>query len=247
MSRFKAYSPDQAYLLPPSVKDELDAGHLCFFVQKLVERLDLSEFERAYRLEGGQLYALAMMVSVWLYGYATGLTSGRELERGICEELPLRYLAGGHRPDHWALSAFRRRHSKGINDVFTQVVEFIQRQGFAKLGVVAVDCSSIKAHNSKSRVDTERKLRNRRARIRRQIRRWQKQCDAEYHAVAAELSRQQQQRWEQELSTIPGRLQALQKSGRKRQPRTDPDCGVLHKRGKTVKAAILGGSRIFAT
>jgi transposase len=234
MSRFKAYSPDQAYLLPPSVKDELGDGHLCFFVQKLVERLDLSEFERAYSLEGGQLYAPAMMVSVWLYGYATGLTSGRELERRIGEELALRYLAGGHRPDHWALSAFRRKHGKGINDVFTQVVEFIQKQGFAKLGVVAIDSSSIKANNSKSRVDTAQKLRNRRARIRRQIRRWQKQCDAEYQAVAAELSQQPQQRWEQELSTIPGRLEALKKSGRKRQPRTDPECRVLHKRGKTV-------------
>lgn len=234
MSRFKAYSPDQAYLLPPSVKDELDGGHLCFFVQKLVERLDLSEFERAYSSEGGLLYAPAMMVSVWLYGYATGLTSGRELERRIGEELPLRYLAGGHRPDHWALSAFRRKHGRGINDVFTQVVEFIQKQGFAKLGVVAIDSSSIKASNSKSRVDTEQKLRNRRARIRRQIRRWQKQCDAEYHAMARELSPQQQQRWEQELSTIPARLQALKKSGRKSRPRTDPECSLLHKRGTTV-------------
>jgi transposase len=234
MSRFKAYSPDQAFLLPPSVKDELDGGHLCFFVQKLVERLDLSEFERAYSLEGGRLYAPAMMVSVWLYGYATGLTSGRELERRIGEELPLRYLAGGHRPDHWALSAFRRKHVKGINDVFTQVLEFIQKHGFAKLGVVAIDSTSIKADNSKSRVDTEQKLRNRRARLRRQIRRWQKQCDAEYHAVAEEFSQQQRLRWEQELSTIPARLEALKKSGKKRQPRTDPECSVLHKRGKTV-------------
>ncbi len=53
MSRFKPYSPDQAYLLPPSVKDELEEGHLCFFVQKVVNRLDLSEFERVYGAEGG--------------------------------------------------------------------------------------------------------------------------------------------------------------------------------------------------
>jgi hypothetical protein len=171
---------------------------------------------------------------VWLYGYATGLTSARELERRILEELPLRYLAGGHRPDHWALSAFRRKHGKGINDVFTQVVEFIQKQGLAKLGVVAIDSTSIKADNSKSRVDSEQRLRNRRARIRLQIRRWQKQCDAEHNAVAAELSQQQQKRWEEELSTIAERLQALKKSGLKRRPRTDPDCSVLHKRGKTV-------------
>src|SRR5271165_1580110 len=78
MSRFKPYSPDQAYLLPPSVKDELGKGHLCFFVQKMVERLDLSRFEQAYSAEGGELYCPEMMLSLWLYAYATGLTSRSE-------------------------------------------------------------------------------------------------------------------------------------------------------------------------
>jgi len=51
MSRFLPYSPDQAYLLPPSVKDELGGDHLCFFVHAVVERLDLSRFEEAYSQE----------------------------------------------------------------------------------------------------------------------------------------------------------------------------------------------------
>ena len=38
MSRFKGYSPDQAYLLPPSVRDELGEKHLCFFVREVVGR-----------------------------------------------------------------------------------------------------------------------------------------------------------------------------------------------------------------
>ena len=32
MSRFLPYNPEQTYLLPPSVKDELGGDHLCFFV-----------------------------------------------------------------------------------------------------------------------------------------------------------------------------------------------------------------------
>jgi transposase len=134
MSRFMPYSPDQAYLLPPSVRDVLGEGHLCFFVQKVVARLDLSQFVRAYSAEGGELYAPALMLSLWLYAYATGLTSARELERRVKEDLPLRYLAGGAGPDHWALSAFRRRHPCALNDVFTQVVEFARQQGLGKLG-----------------------------------------------------------------------------------------------------------------
>ena len=40
MGRFLPYQPDQAYLLPPSVKDELGADHLCFFIHEAVEHLD---------------------------------------------------------------------------------------------------------------------------------------------------------------------------------------------------------------
>src|SRR5882757_10416675 len=123
MSRFKPYSPEQGYLLPPSVQEELGEEHLSFFVHRVVERLDRSEFERSYSEEGGVLYAPALMLKVWLYAYALGMTSARRLEQRIREDLGLRYLAGGQRPDNWALSAFRRRHGRGLNDVFTQVLE----------------------------------------------------------------------------------------------------------------------------
>lgn len=234
MSRFKPYSPDQAYFLPPSVRDELTEGHLCFFVQKMVARLDVSRFEQAYSAEGGELYCPQMMLSLWLYAYATGLTSARELERRISEELPLRYLAGGAKPDHWALSAFRRKHPCALNEVFTQVLEFVRQQGLGKLGVVAVDSTPIKASNAKSRVDTKKKLRQERAKIRRQIRRWQKHCDASQNAVVNPLAEEQLKKLEQELTALPSRLQKLNKSELERLPRTDPDCRVLHKRGQSV-------------
>lgn len=63
MSRFKSYSPDQAYLLPPSVRDELGGNHLCFFVRGVVERLDMTMFEQSYGVEGGELYAPQLMLA----------------------------------------------------------------------------------------------------------------------------------------------------------------------------------------
>ena len=65
MSRFLPYSPEQAYLLPPSVKDELGEDHLSMFLHRVVERLDTSGFERAYSEEGGELYAPTLMLKVW--------------------------------------------------------------------------------------------------------------------------------------------------------------------------------------
>ena len=50
--RFLPYNPDQAYLLPRSVKDVLGEEGLCFFVPCVVEQLDRRGFELAYGEEG---------------------------------------------------------------------------------------------------------------------------------------------------------------------------------------------------
>ena len=111
--RFRPYHPDQAYLLPPSAAEVLGADHLCFFLRRVVERLDLSALERAYDEEGQPGYHPALLFSVWLYAYALGLTSSRRLEQRIREDLGFRYLAGGERPDHWIVAASCARHGTG--------------------------------------------------------------------------------------------------------------------------------------
>jgi hypothetical protein len=52
MPNFYEYNPEQAYLLPPSVRQVLGEEHLCFFVHHAVEKLDLREFEHGYSDEG---------------------------------------------------------------------------------------------------------------------------------------------------------------------------------------------------
>jgi transposase len=132
MPNFYEYNPEQAYLLPPSVKDVLGENHLCFFVHWVVEKLDLRSLEAAYSDEGQRAYHPAMQLKVWVYAYALGITSSRRLEERIKEDLAFRYLAGGAQPDYWALNDFRRRHGRAMNDVFTQVVE-LAREAVAKL------------------------------------------------------------------------------------------------------------------
>ena len=75
-------------------------------------------------------------------------------------------------------------------------------------------------------------MRTARARIRREIRRWQKQCDAEdpNEGAGNEVSREALARWEQQGEEIPARLERLQKSGLKKISRTDPDSRFLRQR-----------------
>lgn len=233
MAKFMDYNPDQAYLLPPNVRDVLSPAHLCFFVRGLVEKLNLSAFRDEYGTEGGPAYAPEMMVSVWLYAYALGVTSSRRLEQRIREDLAFRYLAGAATPDHWTLNAFRRRHPKGLNDLFTRVVELARARGLGRLGHVAIDSTRIAANASRNRLDTEQALREKRARIRRDIRRWQKQCDAEdpNEGAGQEVGREVIAQLEQQEEEIPVRLERLRKSGLKKLSRTDPDSRFLRERG----------------
>src|SRR6202165_2206470 len=173
MGRFLPYEPEQGYLLPPSVREELGSDHLCFFIHEAVEHMDLRSFEEAYAEEGGALYCPELLLKVWLYAYAVGITSARGLEPRIREELGLRYLAGGAKPDNWALSAFRRRHGRGVNDVFTQVLEMARKMKLVRLGQVAIDSTRVQAAASRNRLETEERLRQERAKLRRQNRRWE--------------------------------------------------------------------------
>jgi transposase len=228
MSRYFPYVPEQAYLLPPNVSDELGSDHLCFFVRQVVSRLDLSVFERSYSAEGGSLYAPELMLGVWLYAYATGMTSARRLSQRLGEDLALRYLAGGARVDNWALSAFRRRHGLALNSAFTQVLEMARSLGLGKLGRVAIDSSRVKANANRDRVDTEQTLRNERAKLRRNIRRWQQACDKDESEPAG--LRVAVQGAEGKLAELPRRLERLRKSGLKKLSRTDQDARFLHSR-----------------
>src|SRR5271154_6981899 len=214
MAKFLEYHPDQAYLLPPSVRDVLGAKHLCFYIRKVLEKLNLSAFREEYGVEGGQAYAPESLVAVWLYAYALGVRSSRRLEQRIREDLAFRYLAAGATPDHWTLNDFRRRHARGLNDLFTQVVEVARKAKLGKLGHVAIDSTRIAANASRNRIDTEQALRNARARIRREIRRWQRQCDAEdpNEGAGSAVDQEAITRLEQQLAQIPERLQRLRKT-----------------------------------
>jgi transposase len=236
MAKFLDYNPEQAYLLPPSVRDVLGPDHLCFFLRRVIAKLNLSAFRDEYGEEGGQAYAPEMLVSVWLYAYALGVTSSRRLEQRIREDLAFRYLAAGATPDHWTLNDFRRRHAKGLNDLFTQVVEVARKAKMGKLGHVAIDSTRIAANASRNRIDTEQALRDSRARIRRDVRRWQKQCDAEdpNEGAGVEVSAAVLERLEAQLAEIPARLERLHKAGVKRLSRTDPDSRFLRERGGFV-------------
>jgi hypothetical protein len=66
---FLACDRDQAFLLPPGLRDWLSADHLAWFVPDVVDQLDLDPFLAAYRADGHgrAAYEPRMLLGVLLY------------------------------------------------------------------------------------------------------------------------------------------------------------------------------------
>jgi uncharacterized membrane protein YccC len=111
--------------------------------------------------------------------------------------------------------------------------------GMVKLGRVAIDSTRIQASASRDCVDSEQALRDTRARLRRQVRSWQKAADRDdaepggLEVAVGELNKA--------LEELPRRLERLKKSGLHKLSLTDKDalsapaqriCAWLHGRDR---------------
>jgi transposase len=135
---FRPVDRDQLFLLPCDMRDWLPEDHLVWFVIGLVERLDLSELERVYRL-GGQgrwAYDPAMMLSLLLWAAIEGVRSSRRIERACRQDAAFRVICGtgGEVPDHTTICWFRQDHEDAILGLFVQVLVICDQLGLLPLG-----------------------------------------------------------------------------------------------------------------
>ncbi len=98
MKSYRAWSPTQSFLLPPSPLEWLPEGHLAQFVLEVAQALDLSAIEGAIQEKDGRgerPYPPAMMVALLIYGYCAGVFSSRRTARATYEDVAFRVIAGG--------------------------------------------------------------------------------------------------------------------------------------------------------
>src|SRR5262245_38480178 len=86
--------PDQAYLLPPDVRDWLPARHLAWALLEETGRMDLSAFTCWYRADGQgrPAYHPAMMVALLGYCYCKGIRSSRAIEAATFDDVGARVI-----------------------------------------------------------------------------------------------------------------------------------------------------------
>jgi len=149
MSCFRPIDREIDYLFPPSVQDWLPESHLARYVVDVVEGLDLLELERAYAGRGSTAYHPAMLLSLLIYGYATGTHSSRKIERATYDSVAFRFIACNTHPDHDTLATFRRRFGEQFSAIFVQVLQVARENQLSHFGTVSLDGTKIHANASR--------------------------------------------------------------------------------------------------
>jgi len=146
--QFRPWKIDQTHLLPPSVEDYVAKDHLSRLIVSLMrEGLDLCEIAGSYTSELGQPpFDPRMMTALLLHGYASGIYSSRRIARASVERADFMMIVAGDPPDFRTISAFCKRHLKGLAALFVQVLKLAEKAGLVKLGHVALDGTKIKAN-----------------------------------------------------------------------------------------------------
>jgi transposase len=148
---YRAWSPDQAYLFPPSPRDWLPEDDLVYFLVETVATLDLTPIFAHYQreLRGQPPFHPRMMVALLLYCYATGTRSSRKIMRRCQTDVACRVIIGEDVPDFRTISEFRKTHLARLEGLFLQVLKLCALAGLTRVGTIALDGTKIKANASR--------------------------------------------------------------------------------------------------
>jgi transposase len=185
---YRAWQPDQAWLLPPSPKDWLPEGHLVYFLMDAVRELDIGAITAHYEreLRGYPPFHPRMMLTLLIFNYATGTRSSRKIMARCEQDVACRVIVGEDTPDFHAISEFRRRHVAAFERLFVEVLKLASASGLLKVGRLALDGTKIKANASRHKAMSYDRMQTEEIRLQNEIRELLAQAEAEDRAEDAQ-------------------------------------------------------------
>ena len=183
---------EQIWMLPPTLDELLPLDHPARFVAEFVDALGRDGWaELGVDIDGDAMGAPAYhpraLLSVWLYGFMTGVRSCRKLEAACRDQIPYLWLTGWQRPDHNTLWRFYKGHRQAMRKLFERTVRTAVAMKLVDLAIQAVDGTKVVANASLNRSYDAEGLRGLLARVERAIGDLEAQNEAGEGAAAAHL------------------------------------------------------------
>ena len=147
----RSFNREQAWLLPPTLGELIPADHPARFIAEFVDSLNRETWTQLeVSLEGEALgspaYHPRALLSVWLYGFMTGVRSSRKLEAACRDQVSYLWLTGWQHPDHNTLWRFYQAHRQAMRKLLKYTVATAVELKLIDLVVQAVDGTKISAN-----------------------------------------------------------------------------------------------------
>jgi transposase len=147
--------------------------HTARAIWELVGRLDLLSFYRAIESsaeEGGRpAFDPQLLISLWVYAYTQGIGSAREVARRCEFDPAFQWLTGLDEVNYHTLADFRVAKQKELDELFTQVLAALSKEGLITLEQVMQDGTKIRAAASPRSFQWESTIREHWERARRRV------------------------------------------------------------------------------
>ena len=152
----RAMNREQMWMLPPTLGEMVPMDHPARFVAEFVDGMKREDWaELGVDADGDPMGAPAYhpraLLSVWLYGFMTGVRSTRKLETACRDQIPYLWLTGSQRPDHNTLWRFYKNHRQAMRNLFKRTVRTAFRMELVDLALQAVDGTKVRANAANDR------------------------------------------------------------------------------------------------
>src|SRR5258707_9078317 len=147
--RVRAVTRSQLTWQMLDVERLIEPDHAARAIWELVGRMKLEGFyapiEAVEGSAGRTPWDRGLLVSLWIYAYSRGISSGREIARRCTYEPAFQWLCGLGEINHHILSDFRVDHDGSLRELFVQVLGVLSSEGLVSLERVMHDGTKIKA------------------------------------------------------------------------------------------------------
>jgi transposase len=138
MDALRPRSPNQLFLLPPSLLDWLPQDHIVHVLSEVVDQLDISPIA-ADLPQFSPSVDPRVMVKLLFYAYVSGVCSSRRIAQRCIEDVGFRVLTWNAAPAFRLISAFRRQYRPALQPLFLQIVRCCRQLGLNRVGDIALN------------------------------------------------------------------------------------------------------------
>lgn len=151
MARYKREEISQGQFIIVNLKEQLLPNTFEWTLDYLINKIDISVFERNYHNDerGAAAYSPRVLLKIILFCYSRGIVSSRRIERMCKENIIVKALAADMEPDHDTIAGFISGNREAVKEIFREILLNCEELKLISGEMFAIDGCKLSSNASK--------------------------------------------------------------------------------------------------